>query len=132
MRIQPFRPYVCHEKRFLHIKYLKYKIQVGEDRPDPNWADEVTAAMNGDPDPTYYPDTDEDSQVEQHDTTASDEPEVVNPDPENEALDIELDKREKAIQEQRAGARASQQKQADKMLEESQKRFGLKNTFKTF
>ena len=88
--------------------------------------------MNGDPDPTYYPDTDEDSQVEQHDTTASDEPEVVNPDPENEALDIELDKREKAIQEQRAGARASQQKQADKMLEESQKRFGLKNTFKTF
>ena len=74
------------------------------------------AASSGDS--TYFPEEDEESDL---DGSAEQLDEVV-------ILDetAEMDQREKEIEEQRAGARASQQKQADKMLEASNRRFLFK------
>lgn len=89
------------------------------ERPDEDWSEAILAAMNGEEDPNYYPDDEEEySEVdEENDMRGADS-----------IVDVEeLNQREKAIQEHRAGARKSQQKQAEKMKEATNNRYWYRN-----
>ena len=97
----------------------------------------MRAAMTGDP--NYFPNyEDEESSEEESDDAplvgnepviggvAVDEENVFDHEhDENNVLEDVLNQRERDIQEQRAGARKSQQKQADKMLEATKRRYEI-------
>uniref|UniRef100_A0A914CSJ4 Integrase catalytic domain-containing protein n=1 Tax=Acrobeloides nanus TaxID=290746 RepID=A0A914CSJ4_9BILA len=80
-----------------------------------SWAEMVKNAAGEDP--NYFPVSDENDEGE-HEVSASEEVQTA----ERDALD-ELDEQQLLIMEHRIGAHKSQQKQAEKMLETSKRRF---------
>ena len=94
----------------------------------------MRAATTGDP--SYFPNDEDEENGEEESDAASlvgnelvigvDEENVFDHDKdENNVLEDVLNQRDREIQEQRAGARKSQQKQADKMLEATKRRYEI-------
>ena len=104
----------------------------------------MRAATSGDP--NYYPNDEDEENIEEESNDASfvenervigevgvDEANVSDHDQdENNVLEDVLNQRDRDIQQQRDGARKAQQKQADKMLEATNRRYRIILDFLVF